>query len=125
MDICPSNAGCQALLALVLQQGLPDETLRLVAARDFALLRSQETSTGTDVSARTDVPVPSASCFLHLNQFVDFYRAPQSASIAKSIQEEVSTVLSGEPGYRAATDAEFADLIWTGLSQGGSKVMAL
>ena len=35
-----SSAGCQALLALVLQQGLPDQPLSLVAAEDFAVLRS-------------------------------------------------------------------------------------
>ncbi|KAL3153131.1 hypothetical protein ABBQ38_012149 [Trebouxia sp. C0009 RCD-2024] len=86
LDLCASNAGCQALLALVLQQGLPEVALRLVAAEDFAVLR-----------------------------------APQNSSIAKSILEEVNSVLCGEPGYRAATDAEFADLIWTGLSQGGPK----
>lgn len=49
-------------------------------------------------------------------------RAPQSAPIAKSILAEVNALLSGEPGYRAATDAEFADLIWGGLTQGGPQV---
>lgn len=49
-------------------------------------------------------------------------RAPQSSSIANSILEEVNVLLSGEPGYWAASDAEFAELIWTGMSQGGPKV---
>ena len=53
---------------------------------------------------------------------LDVHRAPQSAPIAKSIHEEVNVVLSDEPGYRAASDAEFADLIWGGVSQGGSEV---
>ncbi|KAL3153134.1 hypothetical protein ABBQ38_012152 [Trebouxia sp. C0009 RCD-2024] len=52
---------------------------------------------------------------------MDSSRAPQSASIAESILEEVNSVLCVEPGYRAATNAEFAGLIWTGLSQGGPK----
>lgn len=52
-------------------------------------------------------------------------RAPQSAPIAKSILAEVNAVLCGEPGHRAATDAEFADLIWGGLMQGGLEVRKL
>lgn len=49
-------------------------------------------------------------------------RAPQSAPIAESILAEVNAVLCLEPTYRAATDAEFADLIWGGLLQGGPEV---
>ena len=58
----------------------------------------------------------------HSTHNIALIRAPQSASIAKSILEQINTVLSGEPEYRAATDAEFADLIWTGLSKGGPEV---
>ena len=49
-------------------------------------------------------------------------KAPQSSSIARSIQDEVNAVLAGEFGYRAATDAEFAELIWAGMSQGAPEV---
>ncbi|KAL3158560.1 hypothetical protein ABBQ38_010779 [Trebouxia sp. C0009 RCD-2024] len=84
--VATTALGCQALLALVLQQGLPNQQLQFTAARDFGLLR-----------------------------------APQSSSIANSILEEVNVLLSGEPGYWAASDAEFAELIWTGMSQGGPK----
>ncbi len=31
-------------------------------------------------------------------------------------------MLSEESGYRSATDAEFAELIWGGLSQAGAEV---
>ena len=49
-------------------------------------------------------------------------RAPQSAPIAKSILEDVNLILCQEPGYRSATDAEFAELMWGGLSQAGPEV---
>ena len=49
-------------------------------------------------------------------------RAPQSALTAKSIQQAVNEVLSGEPGYQAATDAEFEDLLWAGFSDSGAEV---
>ena len=49
-------------------------------------------------------------------------RAPQSAPIAKKIHEDINRLLSREPGYRSATDTEFADLIWEGLSEGGPTV---
>ena len=51
-------------------------------------------------------------------------RAPQSAITAKSIQQAVNEVLSGEPGYRAATDAEFEDLLWASFSNSGAEVKA-
>ncbi len=49
-------------------------------------------------------------------------RAPQSAPIAKSILEDVNLMLSEESGYRSATDAEFAELMWGGLSRAGAEV---
>ena len=49
-------------------------------------------------------------------------RAPQSAPIAKKIHEDINRLLSRQPGYRAATDTEFADLIWEGVSKGGPTV---
>ena len=53
---------------------------------------------------------------------IDTNRAPQSATTAKSVQQAVNEVLSGEPGYRAATDAEFEDLLWAGCSNSGAEV---
>ncbi len=38
-NLCLYCAACQALLASVLQQGLPNQPLSMVAATDFALLR--------------------------------------------------------------------------------------
>ena len=46
-------------------------------------------------------------------------RAPITA---ESIKQAVNEVLSGEPGYRAATDAEFEDLLWAGFSHSGAEV---
>ncbi len=55
-------------------------------------------------------------------QHMLFDRAPQSAPIAKKVHEDINRLLSREPGYRAATDTEFADLIWEGLFEGGPTV---
>lgn len=83
--VATTALGCQALVALVLQQGLSNQQLQFTAARDFGPLR-----------------------------------APQSSSIAQTIQEEVNVLLSGEPGCWAASDAEFAELTWTCRKAGQS-----
>ena len=127
------HAGCQALIALVLQQGLPNQQPQFIAASDLASLRfvlirqaclrpvaNAASGPGTCILLSSDQAYHgSLKC---MTDAAEVNRAPQSASIARSIQDEVNEVLDAEPGYRAATDAEFAELIWAGMSQGGPEV---
>ena len=88
----------QAFLAVVLQQGLPDQAFAVVAASDLDLLRSelccqvhqvQHTSRHQLSSLHTMVLMPTLRVVAGMAEVpCDIFRTPQNAPIAKSIHEE-------------------------------------